>query len=248
MTAENHNFLEEIFLSNTDADKCLSSLSKLSRHFEKTVVLTGSIASGLHLSKKGLQQKKRLNDIDMVVEDLADVRASISKDFLINHFHPFRERGKVLLQLVDEENGVRIEIFTANSKTLTERLVEFKIADLHCQAVAVEDVLAKLLSILYSINRSEAVDPKYVEHFRLLLKSADLTTARKIWQDYRKEPETVDFDEAVEKVKQSLATNPNLLQPEKYCQNINFSCQWCCESESFPVSDRTKIYEILGYV
>src|SRR5689334_9452101 len=108
--------MEEIFLTARDATRCRSALAKLSRHFENPVVVTGSIATGCHLLKKEkLRRKLAINDIDTVVEDLAGIRASLNKDFLINHFHPSREKGNILLQLVDAENALRIDVFTPRS-------------------------------------------------------------------------------------------------------------------------------------
>ena len=46
----------------------------------------------------------RLTDIDIVLTDgTASVGEDIAEDFLINHFHPGRERGNVYMQLVEAE-------------------------------------------------------------------------------------------------------------------------------------------------
>lgn len=241
--------MEAIFSTSEEAAKCFASLSKLSRHLEKPVVITGGIAIGWHLLKKGFPIKKKpFNDIDTVVEDLSGIRSSLSQDFLINHFHPSRRNGKILIQLVDEEHGARIDVFTPNSKTLFERLSDFKIGNLYCKAVSAEDLAAKLLSIIYSVAKGEPINTKYVEHFRLLSTAVDLATAREVWHYYRQENQFAGFDEAAAVVERSLASNINLLQDDEYCQNINSACQWCGESKKFPLAPRTKIYEILGYV
>lgn len=242
--------MEEVFLTNEDAVKFRRSLTKLAQHLKKTAVVTGSVATGLHLWRKGASQtnKKRLNDIDTVVEDLSDVYLSLKQDFLINHFHPTREKGKVLLQLVDEEHETRVEIFTANSKTLFGRLTDFTTDGLSFKAVSAEDVLAKLLSIIYPAAKGETIIQKYVEHFRVLLQAADVMTAQEIWRDYRTENQPGDFNEAVKIVEQSIAADPNLLQDEEYCQNMDFECRWCIHSDDFPLAPRSKIYGILGYI
>ena len=240
---------EKIFADSEDSLRCRGSLSKLAQHLEAPVIVTGSIATALHLLKNGIRrQMTRLNDIDTVVEDLPRVRSSLSQDFLINHFHPLRGQGRVLFQLVDEEYSTRIEVFTSNSITLSERLTDFSIGDLRCRAVSAEDVLAKLLSVIYPVTKGEKVDPKYVEHFQALSAAVDLKTMREIWRDYRKESYPLSFDEAVEAVRRSINANPDLLQREEYCQDINFACRWCFEAEQFPLAPRSKIYEILGYV
>ncbi len=246
----NTGFLQELFLTREDISRCFGSLSKLTRYFDEPVVITGSIAAGWHLLKSGKQFKKRsLNDIDTVaVTGLSNIHPSLSQDFLINHFHPYRERGKVLLQLVDEEYGTRIEIFTPSSDSLAERLLDCAVGDLSCRVVSAEDTSAKLLSIIYSVIEGKLVDPKYIEQFDLLSAVADRAVTRKVWEVYRKGNQYLDFDEAAEAVKLRIAANPNLLQASSYCQDVDYVCTWCHESELFPIASRSKIYEILGYV
>jgi hypothetical protein len=246
----NTGFLQELFLAHEDISRCVGSLSKLARHVEGPVVITGSIAAGWHLLKSGRRVKKRLlNDIDTVaVTGLSRIRPSLRQDFLINHFHPDREKGKVLLQLVDEEFGTRTEVFTPGSDSLAARLIDCAIGDVACRVVSAEDALAKLLSIIHCVIEGRPVDPKYVEQFDLLSEVADMALTRKVWGDYRKENQHLDFDEAVEAVKLKLTANANLLQATCYCQDIDFVCVWCRESELFPIAPRFRIYEILGYV
>jgi len=246
----NTGFLQELFLTREDAFKCYGSLSKLARYFDEPAVITGSVAAGWHLLKSGRRLKKRhLNDIDLVsLESMSRIHPSLSQEFLINHFHPSRGKGKVMLQLVDEEHGTRIEIFTPGSDSLAERLTDCAVGDLSCRIVSAEDTSAKLLSIIYSVLEGKAIDPKYIEQFDLLSTVADRAVIRKAWGEYRKENQHVDFDEAAESVKSRIAANPHLLQASSYCQDVDFICAWCRESELFPIASRSRVYEILGYV
>lgn len=239
----------DVFLESVDGDRFFGSLSKLARHLKGPVVLTGGIALGQHLLGKGLQWRKgRLNDIDIVVEDLSGLHTSLSRDFLIAHFHPRRERGKILIQLVEEDFGTRIDVFTPASGGLIERLCDSAIGDVACKLVSAEDLLAKLLSIIYRAVRGEAVEPKYVEHFRLLYEVAAPFTMREVWHEYRKEGEPLDFYEAAGIVDLSLRANPGLLREEQYSQDMDHACSWCSVSEEFPLAPRPKIHEVLGYV
>jgi hypothetical protein len=246
----NTGFLQELFIKNEDISKCFGSLSKLTRHLDEPVAITGSLAIGWHLLKSGRQLKKRrLNDIDtVVVTGLSLIHPSLSQDFLINHFHPYRERGKVLLQLVDEEHNTRTEIFTPGSDSLAGRLIDCVIGDLSCRIVSTEDLLAQLLSIIHSVVEDKPVDPKHVEQFALLSTVADRAVTRKLWGDYRKENQHLDFDEAAESIKLKIEASPNLLRATGYCQDVDSVCVWCNESELFPIASRSKVYEILGYV
>ncbi len=242
-------FLQKIFRSSDDIAKCHGALSKLTRHLEEPVVVTGSIATSWHLIKNGRPEKKRhLNDIDIVVEGLFSLRASLSQDFLINHFHPRRGGGKILIQLVDEEYGARVDVFTPSTRTFTKRLTDFALGEVSCRIVSAEDLSAKLLTVIYSAADGEPIDPKYVESFHLLSTVADLDILREVWREYRKEGQPLDFDEAAAAVQRSITAHPGLLRASHYSQDVKQTCPWCSESEQFPLAPRSKIYGILGYV
>jgi hypothetical protein len=244
------SFLRELLLTRADISRYINSLSKLARHLAEPVVLIGSIAAGWHLLNDGRKpRKRRLNDIDTVaLHGSSSISPTLSRDFLVNHFHPYRGQGKVLLQLVDEEHRTRIEVFTAGSVSLAKRLNHSTVGGLPCRFVSAEDLLAKLLSIIHSVIEGEAVDPKYVEQFDSLSTVADMAAAKKLWGDYRKEGQLLDFDEAAELVKLKIEADPDLLQATRYCREVNFQCPWCHESDVFRMASRTKIYNILGYV
>ena len=242
-------FLEEILLASEDISRCHGSLAKLARHLKEPVMITGSLAASWHLLENGRQIKKqRLNDIDVVAKDLASLRPSLSRDFLIRHFHPTRGGGRILIMLIDEEHATRIDVFTPTTRMLTRRLTDFAIGDIACRVIAAEDLSAKLLSVIYPITRGEPVEPKYVEHFRLLSAVVDPATMKAVWREYRKESHPLDFAEAAEAVERSLTAHPSLLQTGRYNQDINEACSWCCQSERFPLAPLSMIYAIMGYV
>lgn len=248
ITVKSADFLRE-FLVGKDAIKCYDSLAKLARHFVGPVVVTGGIAISWHLLKNGsLREKGRLNDIDTVVASPSRLRPSLSQDFLIAHFHPSRERGKILIQLVDKERGTRIDVFTPNTESLTTRLTDFAIGETWCRVVSAEDLSAKLLSIIYPTIEGKPAEPKYVEHFRLLSAVVNSDTVREVWREYRKESQLLEFEEAAEAIRLRIQADPDLLQVGRYGQDINQACQWCHESEIFSLAPRSEIYKILGYV
>lgn len=244
------NFFRELMLTSEDVSRGVGSLFKLARHLAEPVVLTGSIAAGWHLLNNGRSPaKNHLSDIDTVaLHGSSGIGSAMSQDFLVSHFHPYRGGGRVLLQLVDEEHRTRIEVFTPGSDSLAERLIDSAIGELPCRLVSAEDLLVKQMSIIHSVIDGEAVDPKYIERFDSLSAMADMDVARSLWSEYRKESQRADFDEAAELVKSKIVSDPNLLQATSYCQDVNFRCEWCHESELFPVASRFKVHEILGYV
>ena len=82
--------------------------------------------------------------------------------------------------LIDEEHATRIDVFTPTTRTLPRRLTDFAIDDIACRVVAAEDLSAKLLSVIYPITKGEPVEPKYVEHFRLLSAVVDPATMNEV--------------------------------------------------------------------
>src|SRR5262245_35118046 len=245
----NAGFLQEILLSREEVAKCQGALSKLARHLEEPVIITGSIAANWHLLRNGKRiNRRQLNDLDIVVEGLSSLPSSLSEDFLINHFHPNRGRGRILIQLVDEETTTRIDVFTPTTKTLTERLTYFVSGEIQCRIVSVEDLSAILLTIIHPVVKGESIEPKYFERFQLLSTMAEWSIMQEIWPEYRKEGQPLDFEEAAETVHRGITAHPGLLQAVHYNQDVNWICQWCSESELFPLAPRTKIYGILGYV
>jgi len=221
----------------------------VARHFEEPVVITGGIATAWHLLQNNqLKEKIHLNDIDIVVEDLSCLRDSLRRDFLIRHFHPFREKGKILIMLVDEEHRTRIDVFTPTTSSLTERLTNVTARDGPLRLVSTEDLLAKVLSIVTSVTQGKSVEPKHFEHFHSLYAIADLGMVQTIWREYRKENQSKDFVEAAEEVRRSVTSNPELLRASCYSQDLHQACSWCHESEMFPLAPRPKIYDLLGYV
>ena len=114
--------------------------------------------------------------------------------------------------------------------------------------MSAEDLTARLLAILYGVITGEYVDPKYYDKFRLISEFADMDTVHEIWSDYRKADCPLYFDEAADAVHRKIAKDPGTLRKDSYGQDVDASCPWCEYSSSFPVSSRSKIFEILGYV
>lgn len=242
-------FLRDVFFASGDLTGFLGSISKLAQHLQEPIVFTGSVATSRHLLQHGILGEKRLlNDIDIVIEGPSGLPASLCQDFLIAHFHPLRERGKILAQLIDEEHATRIDVFTPGSRSLAERLIDSAIGNVPCKFVSAEDLSAKLLSIIYPVIRGEPVETKYVEHFRSLSAIVDLGSMGEVWPEYKKESQSLDYGEAAEAVWVSITANPGLLQVSRYSQDISQACAWCCESELFPLAARSRIHEVLGYV
>lgn len=241
--------LGEMFPDSKDAFRCHRTLVKLARHVNGQMALTGGLAYSWHLQQYGREVERRpLNDIDLVVADLAALAPALGEESLISHFHPSRGRGKILLQLVDADQRMRIDLFTPFSSSLMSRAHHTELCGISCGVIAAEDLTARLLAIACDVTTGKSVDPKYYDKFRRLSELIDLKVARDIWSDYRKPDCPHHFDEAAEAVRQAVAQNPGVLRPELYAQPADAACPWCGHSDLFSVSPPAEIFAVLGYV
>src|SRR5690242_11720108 len=107
---QDNNLIWDIFSSKEDAFRCQNTLSLLAQHSNTTLVLTGSLAFYWHLVKNNIcKQQFSFNDIDVVAEDSSVLKQSLNKHCLVSHYHPLRAKGKIILQLVNETQRVRID-------------------------------------------------------------------------------------------------------------------------------------------
>ena len=118
----------DTFSSKEDMLRCQNTLSLLAQHTNTTLVLTGSIAFYWHLVQNNIcNEQFSFNDVDVVIEDSSILKQSLSKHCLVSHYHPLRAKGKILLQLVDKLQRVRIDIFTPYSPSLMGRSISIEL-------------------------------------------------------------------------------------------------------------------------
>lgn len=80
-------------------------LERLRPHVDvDALALTGGVALGVHLPERA-----RLADVDFVAREMSAVRPSVTRDFLVSHYHAPPE--KPIVQLVDRETRLRIDVF-----------------------------------------------------------------------------------------------------------------------------------------
>jgi hypothetical protein len=242
-------FLSELFPTPEESFRCQHALTKLALQMREPPLVTGGLAVKWYLSKHGVHTARRpFNDIDVVIHDRSQLRGSLTQEFLIAHYHPTRGRGKILLQLAEEESRSRIDLVTPYSCSITERAQRVTIGGVSCWIVAAEDLAARLLCILYQVVIDKPVAPKYYESFMRLANIADMNSVAAIWHEYRDDWHTDDLSEAITSVHQTIAKHTHLLQPDVYSQAIDRTCPCCRHSEGFPLAPAARIHEIWGYV
>ena len=80
-------------------------LRRLLPHLDgEDAALTGSAAINVHLSARHLPQSRAADDVDFVARRRESVSASVTREFLVSHFHlPQPGYRKWLVQLVDPQ-------------------------------------------------------------------------------------------------------------------------------------------------
>ncbi|MBD9628008.1 hypothetical protein IB279_34205 [Ensifer sp. ENS06] len=132
-------------------------LQKLSA-CEIDYAITGGIALEAALGTN-FGRRRAFNDIDIVVSGFEGLPAILGREFLISHAHPHRPVGKLIIQLVDPSERVRIDIFGACGGTL-ERAKSALFDDLPVKTVALEDIACRIASEMMCFSRGDTVPPK----------------------------------------------------------------------------------------
>ncbi len=107
------------FLSPLDSERALRSLETLAGHNLSGLALTGGFAVEIYCVRAGREvPKRKLNDIDFIVDSFDDIPATLSRDYLFRHIHPSDPPGKTLLQCVDSKAALRIDVFRSSGGTM----------------------------------------------------------------------------------------------------------------------------------
>ncbi len=234
------------FLGDSDAGRVAKVLMKLSACGFHEAALTGGIALEAQLTARGRTPRRRgLNDLDFVVESFEAIPGALADAFLLHHIHPEALPGKMLLQLIDREQGLRIDLFRALGATLP-RADTFEGLIGPLRIVSIEDLLARTTSHLYAgLRHNRSVGFKHAQDFGRfagLSKPEEIDAA---WKDHRESHEET-FPMAEQETKRLLAFHPGLLVDEKFSRVITH-CTQCRDHGRFQRADSATIVRILGY-
>jgi hypothetical protein len=240
--------LEE-FLDYDDARRAAEVMGDLWMHGFRECALTGSVALEVQMISHGLTpQRRRLNDLDYVVDEFGSIPSALACGFLVHHVHPKAPRGKLLVQLVDPARGLRIDLFRAfgasmsRANTLQDPLSRLR------RVLSMEDLAARYTSLVYGhLREGRPVEGKHAESFLRLASfdtfgNVELETA---WHDHRQSL-TESFFEARERAKDLLQLHPELLFHQTYSDNV-LSCDRCQDYGPFQRDEPALIVNSLGY-
>jgi hypothetical protein len=235
-------------LSSADAARAWRVLEKLSLHGLHGFHLTGRLAMEAHRVASGDRSASRaLNDIDIVVPSFAAVPEALARGFLVRHIHPKAPEGKIVVQLVDAEEALRIDVFSAYGSTLTRsRLRDSPIGVI--PVVSAEDLAARSASLVMELERGQEVARKHAEDFEWLAEFVDPAQVEIAWQDHRRENDPSRFREAWARIRDMVPSCATLLVTPDYSQDADAICPRCEETGAWRLASGQDVMAILGYV
>ena len=234
------------FLSTSDARRVSLLLEKLSGCGFREGALTGSLATAAHLLSQGRNTERRsLNDLDFVVGSFASIPGSLAEGFLVHHIHPHAPEGKLLLQLIDRDQALRIDLFRQFGATLT-RTERIKGPTGPLTVISLEDLVARMTALVVGcLRRGKPIDPKHARAFRQLAGLGEPGRIDAAWRDHR-QSELESFHQAAQLAHLLLDHHQELVIPERYSAEVSV-CPQCQDDGPFRRSCPDIIVQILGY-
>jgi hypothetical protein len=188
----------------------------------------------------------RINDVDIVVRSFDDLPPGLREGFLCIHVHPDAPPGKILIQLVDPGEALRVDIFRTIGETRARARVA-RVLGMRLRVVSLEDLAARAVRELMNLSREQTVPRKYADQFRRTIDRIDPTLVEKAWSDHRKPHDPVAFSEAVRKIASLLVSRNRFLGLQRYVTNIGAVCERCRSAGPFEPAPPGDIFDILGY-
>ena len=237
----------DLFLSSTDAARVCRVLEKFAVRNLRGFALTGSLALETQWIALGhVPHRRALNDLDLVVELSASIPDTLAQDFLVRHIHPKAPQGKMLIQLVDPEEALRIDIFRAYGVTMARsQPVCFGTSSI--QVTSPEDLAARAASLVMDLERGVPVARKHAEDFQILVEMIGPDKIEPAWQDHRKLTDPGTFTEARTRISNLVKSHSDLLVVPDYSHDADAACPKCEEIGPFRLASPALIMSILGY-
>lgn len=227
---------------------------RISTHLEKLLpylsshqfALVGGIAIRYHLTQRGIDYPIRpFNDLDMIARNAFVVSPSVTKDFLVYHYHP-QIRDSFYIVLVDPQSKTKIDIF--NYDPAPEKLIPVPFKGQQVEIVSIEDQLVKTALDIRRISNEAKVDPKQFIDVELLMKIANLNEAEEIWKNKYFARFQGSLSETIKQAQHIARERPDWLREKPFRKPKPYVCQNCHGTDDFPITPMEDIYNVLGYV
>ena len=199
------------FLNAADSARVARTFHNLARHDISRWALTGGVAIELHILRLGAKPIiRRLHDLDFVAASFDSIPEAIGSELLLRHVHPHDPPGKIMLQGVDPETGVRMDVFRAYGMEM-ERTSPIEIATLALRTVSLQDLVARHARLNWDLMEGRPVAPKYAQDFLRLIELVTTDEVERIWQEHRKGQSPESFAEAALRLRRMIASRSELL-------------------------------------
>lgn len=234
----------ELFLATDDAGRLSRVLRKLNA-CRMDYAVTGGIALEAALGS-GLGRHRALNDIDVVVSGFEGLPTALGREFLISHAHPHRPIGKLILQLIDKAERLRIDMFSACGAAL-ERTSSALIDDLPVKTVAIEDMACRIASEMMCFCRGDTVPPKCADDHGRVKGVVSIDLVEDAWKEQRRPIDPETYAEATVQIADALERRAGMFAKQRYSTDTNAVCPHCRETMNFMLASPKSILPILGY-
>jgi hypothetical protein len=235
----------DLFLNAADSARVARTFLNLARHDISRWGLTGGVAIELHILRLGGKPLiRRLHDLDFVAASFDSIPEAIGRELLLRHVHPHDPPGKMMLQGVDPETGVRMDVFRAYGMEM-ERTSPIEIATLALRTVSLQDLVARHARLNWDLVEGRPVDPKYGRDFLRLIELVRTEEVEPIWQEHRKSQSPESFAETALQLRRTIVSRSDHLV--HYSSEADEGCPRCQGGTAFPLCDPRQILSILGY-
>lgn len=197
-----------------ESEKVDYFLRKLIPHLvaEKYLVV-GGLAIRYLLFMRGIDYPTRdFNDLDIKLFSGDVLSPSISKDFLIYHYHPTKNNS-FFFALIDPKTKIKVDLFDSTIKY--ERFTKVPFHRRALGVVGVEDQLVKTVFDIQRISNEQKVDPKQFIYTSLLRDIADLKLADKIWKQRKYENYPPSLELAIERAEKVAKEHPGWVKENR---------------------------------
>jgi hypothetical protein len=231
-------------------------LKKLLPHLDvQKIMLVGGIAMRHHLLSSNINMPKVSGDedIDIIAKSPSVVKKSITKDFLIWHYHnhPNHERlpDDFYFAIVDSKEKCKVDIFDFKPYYPQES-VDVKFGGVTLKTRTVEDQLVIGVLELARIMNDATVEPKKTPELIWLLQICDLEKVEKLWRTHPFNKWKTSFIETLNNSINYIASHPQLVLknvPSKEIAQKKYSkCSVCLDSSDFPLAPLEKVKKALS--
>lgn len=229
------------------AGRALGALEKLRRHDTNESALTGGLAFEIHGTRLGLDAPLRpLNDLDFVAASFDLLPDALARDFLFRHIHPLAASGKMMVQLIDPENALRIDVFRAQGATMS-RTVRIDVARRPLEVVSIEDLIARAARLLLDLAGGAPVAAKHARDYIRFIECVVPDRIEAAWRDHRKPGHPAVFADAEALVDELISARGDLLIVPRYSQDPHAHCLQCLPTPAFQLADPKTVLSLLGY-